>query len=201
MSTPPYASNPRHSGGPQYDYSPPAKFARGSGPSTGGFQEEPYGRMPRYRELPAHRMPHYEDDELNKRRLAQRGVPTREVIISQKADDWNDPWMRSKSPGGRERSAGGHAEKRGRRERSYSSNSSYSSSSSSRSGSASSDSSRSPSPSTHRRYDNHRGKEPERDRHHATQPPRGKPVRGRSRSASPQKRRFSPGIFQTANMI
>lgn len=201
MSTPPYASNPRHSGGPQYDYSPPAKFARGSGPSTGGFQEEPYGRMPRYRELPAHRMPHYEDDELNKRRLAQRGVPTREVIISQKADDWNDPWMRSKSPGGRERSAGGRAEKRGRRERSYSSNSSYSSSSSSRSGSASSDSSRSPSPSTHRRYDNHRGKEPERDRHHATQPPRGKPVRGRSRSASPQKRRFSPGIFQTANMI
>lgn len=39
-------------------YSPPAKYPR-SGSSY--YEEDQYGRMPRsYRELPAHRMPHYE---------------------------------------------------------------------------------------------------------------------------------------------
>lgn len=53
--------------------------------------------------------------------------PTREVIVQRveppgRGDEWNDPWMRSKSPG-----RGG--EKRQKRDRrSYSSNSSYSSS-------------------------------------------------------------------------
>lgn len=51
--------------------------------------------------------------------------PAREVIVQRvepigRGDEWNDPWMRSKSPG---------REKRSKRDRrSYSSNSSYSSS-------------------------------------------------------------------------
>lgn len=69
-------------------------------------------------------MPQYEDEVIGKPRRIR---PAREVIVqraepSGRADDWNDPWMRSKSPG-----RGG--EKRSRRDRrSYSSNSSYSSS-------------------------------------------------------------------------
>lgn len=57
--------------------------------------------------------------------LQRRIRPAREVIVQRaepigRGDEWNDPWMRSKSPG---------REKRGRRDRrSYSSNSSYSSS-------------------------------------------------------------------------
>lgn len=58
--------------------------------------------------------------------LFQRRIrPAREVIVQRaepvgRGDEWNDPWMRSKSPG---------RDKRSRRDRrSYSSNSSYSSS-------------------------------------------------------------------------
>lgn len=104
-----------------------------------------YGRTTRYRELPPHRMPQYEDE--------RRVRPAREVIVQRvepagRGDEWNDPWMRSKSPSGRhERERPEKRVHRGRR--SYSSNSSYSSSSSSPSGS-SSESSRS-SPETHRR--------------------------------------------------
>ncbi|XP_037932280.1 zinc finger CCCH domain-containing protein 18-like isoform X2 [Teleopsis dalmanni] len=103
-----------------------------------------YGRTSRYRELPPHRMPHYEDE--------RRVRPTREVIVQRvesvtRADEWNDPWMRKKSPGGTSRDRN---DKR-RRERSYSTNSSYSSSTSSQSES-SSDSSRSTSPLKERRY-------------------------------------------------
>lgn len=80
-------------------------------------------------------MPHYEDDDLSKRRAVR--TTTREVIV-EKAEDWNDPWMR-KGDSGKERK--GRA-----RERSYSSNSSYSSSSTSTRSHSSSDTSRSPSP-------------------------------------------------------
>lgn len=110
------------------------------------YEEDPYGRSMRYRELPAHRMPQYEDEvvpgKVDQRRnlfpialinsdfmfiFQQRRVrpTTREVIVQPvtRADDWNDPWMRSgKSPTG-------VREKRQKRDRrSYSSNSSYSSS-------------------------------------------------------------------------
>lgn len=69
--------------------------------------------MPRhhYREQ-TRRPPHY--DEVVKQNKAR---PTREVIV-QKADTWNDPWMRKKSPKK-------HAH---RQSRSQSSDSSYSSS-------------------------------------------------------------------------
>ena len=118
---------------------------------------DPYGRTTRYRELPAHRMPQYEDE--------RRVRPTREVIVQRveplgRGDEWNDPWMRSKSPGGsRDRT-----DKRRRERRSYSSNSSYSSSSSSQSDS-SSDSSKSPSPTNRRRYNSASKKSPTRRRH------------------------------------
>ncbi|KAM7350581.1 uncharacterized protein ACRADG_009139 isoform 2-T4 [Cochliomyia hominivorax] len=114
---------------------------------------DPYGRSARYRELPPHRMPQYEDE--------RRVRPAREVIVQRvepisRCDDWNDPWMRSKSPNGR----GGSrdlGEKRRRERRSYSSNSTYSSSSSSQSDSTS-DSSRSASPQDRhrRRYNSHK---------------------------------------------
>lgn len=108
---------------------------------------DPYGRSTRYRELPPHRMPQYEDE--------RRVRPAREVIVQRvepigRGDDWNDPWMRSKSPNGRGGSRE-HGDKRRRERRSYSSNSSYTSSSSSQSDS-SSESSRSISPrDRHRR--------------------------------------------------
>lgn len=109
-----------------------------------------YGRMTRYRELPPHRMPHYEDD--------RRSRPTREVIVQRveaagRGDEWSDPWMRSKSVG---RGSYEREDRRRRDRRSYSSNSSYSTSNSSQSDS-SSDSSRSSSPSDHkRRYGSHK---------------------------------------------
>lgn len=148
---PPFEKLPRGPpmrGGPPF--SPPAKFAR-----TAFYEEDQYGRMPRsYRELPPHRMPHYEDEEIGKRRPNR---PTREVIVEKASDDWNDPWMRKKSPGGR----GGNSKGRKGRERSYSSNSSYSSSSSSsrsRSRSRSSSDS-SPTPSNRRRFDSKNSRE------------------------------------------
>lgn len=90
------------------------------GPMGGEPEVDPYGRVPRYRELPPHRMPQYEDEILP----AQRRIrPAREVIVQRaepvgRGDEWNDPWMRSKSPG---------RERKRRDRRSYSSNSSYSS--------------------------------------------------------------------------
>lgn len=176
-SSPSYERNRPVGVPPRYDYSPPVKYARGSAHS---IEEDTYGRQPRYREHPAHRMPVYEEED-SKRRIPRPPNAQREVIV-EKADEWNDPWMRSKSPGRR----GGSRDKRGRRERSYSSNSSYSSSSTSRSGS-SSETSRSPSPATRRRYDSHRSKEKDRITAQMTR----KGIRGRSRSMS-AKRRFSP---------
>lgn len=159
-------------------FSPPTqKFSR-SGPSY--YQEEDqYGRMSRtYRELPAHRMPHYEDDDIGKRRTVR--TTAREVIV-EKADDWNDPWMRKDA--GKERKVRG-------RERSYSSNSSYSSSSSSsRSRSrSSSDSSRSPSPNSRRRSGGARF-DAKKSKDKLAPPPSHKIERSRSSSL---KRRHSP---------
>lgn len=130
-------------------------------------------------------MPQYEDE--------RRIRPAREVIVQRvepigRSDEWNDPWMRSKSPNGRGGSRD-HGEKRRRERRSYSSNSSYSTSSSSQSDS-SSDSSRSVSP---------------RDRHrrryksisHKLSPSSSR-RNGRSlRSITPTQRksRASPGTF------
>lgn len=127
-------------------YSAGDRYARA--PPLAHYDEvDPYGRSTRYRELPPHRMPQYEDE--------RRIRPAREVIVQRvepisRSDDWNDPWMRSKSPNGRGGSRD-HGDKRRRDRRSYSSNSSYSTSSSSQSDS-SSDSSRSLSPrDRHRR--------------------------------------------------
>lgn len=132
------------------------KFARGA-PPLPPFEEDPYGRVPRYRELPSHRMPQYEDDDLGKKRIRQ----SREVIL-QRADEWSDPWMRSKSPSR-------HEKRMSRRDRkSYSSHSSYSSSSSSRSVS-SSESSGSPSLNHRKRYKRHRSKD--NDKHSHSKPP------------------------------
>lgn len=117
--------------GPHYDgaYSPPPvkypprPIAVGGGGAPPPFDEDPYGRSARYRELPPHRMPQYEDEIIGKQRRIR---PAREVIVQRaepvgRGDEWNDPWMRSKSPG--------RGDKRSRRDRrSYSSNSSYSSS-------------------------------------------------------------------------
>lgn len=133
-----------------------------------------FGRTTRYRELPAHRMPHYEDD----RRLK----PIREVIVQKvdhvtRGDEWNDPWMRSKSP------ARGRDEKRSRRDKSYSSNSSYTSSSSSQSDS-SSDSSRSRSPSQHK------------TRYRRSPARRTASGRGAMRSLSPRRPRRSPSEYE-----
>lgn len=77
-------------------------------------EEDQFGRFSRqrFRELPSHRMPHYEDAGKRKTRS------TREVIV-QRADEWSDPWMRSKSPG---------RNNKRKSPASYSSNSSYSSS-------------------------------------------------------------------------
>lgn len=123
-------------------------------------------------------MPQYEDD--------RRIRPAREVIVQRvepvgRGDEWNDPWMRSKSPGGRG-SSRDRGEKRRRDRRSYSSNSSYSSSSSSQSDS-SSDSSRSLSSRGHnrRRYASNTHKSP---------PPTSRRPGARSmRSPSPLSRR------------
>lgn len=131
--------------------------------------------MPRYRELPAHRMPHYEDDDLKQRRVRS----TREVIV-EKADEWSDPWARKTSrrgSAGRERGAA-----RGGRERSYSSNSSYSTSSGTSRSRSSSESSG--SPARRKRFEAQRSKERVSSR---------KPVRARSRSLSVKRRHSPPG--------
>lgn len=113
----PIAPPPVHH--PYGPYSPPARLPPGR-MAPPPFEEDAYGRSMRYRELPPHRMPQYEDEMIAGKRRVR---PTREVIVQRvepagRGDEWNDPWMRSKSPG---------REKRSKR-RSYSSNSSYSSS-------------------------------------------------------------------------
>ncbi|XP_058983244.1 zinc finger CCCH domain-containing protein 18 isoform X3 [Musca domestica] len=156
-------------------YGPGERYGRGP-PAAHYDDVDPYGRSARYRELPPHRMPQYEDD----RRLR----PTREVIVQRvepvgRGDEWNDPWMRSKSPGGRG-SSRDRADKRRRDRRSYSSNSSYTSSSSSQSDS-SSDSSRSLSS-----RENHR----RRYASNSQKSPTSRRTGGRSlRSPSPSTRR------------
>lgn len=120
-------------------------------------------------------MPHYEDDDLGKRRMVRSN---REVIV-EKADEWSDPWMR-KSPG---RRGGSPRDKKRGRERSYSSNSSYSTSSGTSRSRSSSESSRSPSPNRRRHFDAKRSKELTASR---------KPVRAKSRSTSLKRRHLSP---------
>lgn len=160
---------------PRYDYSPPPKYSRGA-PGPGHYEEDPYGRVPRYRELPPHRMPHYEDDDLSKRRMVRTA---REVIV-EKADEWSDPWARKSRRGsaGRERGRG--------RERSYSSNSSYSSSSATSRSRSSSESSGSPSVTRRKRFESQRSKE---------RVPSKKPVRAESRSDSLKRRHSPPGLL------
>lgn len=165
----------------------------GRGPPLAHYDEvDPYGRSTRYRELPPHRMPQYEDE--------RRVRPAREVIVQRvepigRGDDWNDPWMRSKSPNGRGGSRD-HGEKRRRERRSYSSNSSYTSSSSSQTDS-SSDSSRSLSPrDRHRRRYNSSS-------HKASSPSVTRRSGGRNlRSITPPPRRprGSPSLRQSPNM-
>lgn len=144
-------------------YSPPDRYGRGP-PMPHYDDVDPYGRSTRYRELPPHRMPQYEDE--------RRIRPTREVIVQRveppvgRSDEWNDPWMRSKSPGGRD-SSRDHIDKRRRDRRSYSSNSSYSSSTTSQSDSSSDDSSHTLSPADHHRrhYNSSSHKSPVLRRH------------------------------------
>ncbi|XP_055386760.1 zinc finger CCCH domain-containing protein 18 [Condylostylus longicornis] len=154
-------------------YSPPHRIPLRI-PGANTFEEvDSYGRSSRYRELPQHRMPQYKDE--------RRVRPTREVIVeriepSGRGNEWSDPWMRSKTLGGRDR------DKRSslRRERSYSSNSSYSSSSSSRSAS-SSDTSRSLSVNTRRRrYDS--------SKHNSYKSP-GRHIKTKIRTPSPSLKR------------
>lgn len=145
--------NPRALLPPVYGmYGPPAERYRAAYMAPMPYEDvDVYGRMARYRELPPHRMPQYEDD----RRLR----PTREVIVQRveavgRGDEWSDPWMRSKSIG--RGNSYDREERRGRRDRrSYSSNTSYSSSNSSQSDS-SSDTSRSSSASDHKRRYSHK---------------------------------------------
>lgn len=168
-------------------YPPPERFARGPPPPM--YDDiDTYGRSTRYRELPAHRMPHYEDE--------RRVRPAREVIVQRvepvgRGDEWNDPWMRSKSPGGRALSDRERSDKRRRDRRSYSSNSSYSSSTSSQSDS-SSESSRSPSPENRRRYNSGSHKSPPARRHFRSG--------GGLRSPSPRRPRRSPSIVRSPVM-
>lgn len=70
--------------------------------------------MPRHHYREHKRVGHYEEGGGG---VKHKSRPTREVIV-QKADDWNDPWMRKKTPTKGAR----------RRSRSRSSDSSYSSS-------------------------------------------------------------------------
>ncbi|XP_063709598.1 zinc finger CCCH domain-containing protein 18 isoform X2 [Culicoides brevitarsis] len=123
-------------------YSPGRPMVRSS------LEEDSFGRVQRYRDInPPHRSSYYDDPE------KRRNRPMREVIV-QKADQWSDPWMRSKdlpapTVGGRR---GGNKRDR----RSYSSNSSYSSSSSSNSNSSSESSS---SSTKHRRLSRHKSRD------------------------------------------
>lgn len=170
---------------PNAMYSPPDRYGRVH-PAISHYDEvDPYGRSSRYRELPAHRMPQYEDE--------RRVRPTREVIVQRvelagRGDEWSDPWMRSKSPGGRGGSRD-RGEKRRRDKRSYSSNSSYSSSTSTQSDS-SSESSRSISPPDHhrRRYNSGSHKSPTLTRRHGTRS-------GRSPISPPRRSRRSLSKF------
>ncbi|KAH8339674.1 hypothetical protein KR074_002423 [Drosophila pseudoananassae] len=150
MSMHPHASlghsNPRALLPLQYSvYGPmPDRYGRSQYMHPPYEDVDAYGRMARYRELPPHRMPHYEDD----RRLR----PAREVIVQRveaagRGDEWSDPWMRSKSMG---RGSYERDDRRRRERRSYSTNSSYSTSNSSQSDSSDS-TSRSSSPSEHKR--------------------------------------------------
>lgn len=123
-------------------------------------------------------MPHYEDDDLNKRRPVR---PTREVIV-EKADEWSDPWARKVS---RRDSAGRENRNRGR-ERSYSSNSSYSSSSAS---SRSHSSSESSGTTRHKRFESHRIKELRR------------PIRPKSPSPSLKRRHSPPGKLNSLSEL
>lgn len=129
--------------------------------------------------------------------LQQRRIrPTREVIVQRaepagRGDEWNDPWMRSKSPG-REKQRGGRRDRR-----SYSTNSSYSSSSSTSHSDSSSNTSRSPSPGTRRRRYNSGGGvggAPSGAPGPHTKSPVPAQRRHAKRSPSPGKRRgYSPG--------
>ncbi|KAL7742590.1 hypothetical protein ACLKA6_009580 [Drosophila palustris] len=184
--------NPRAMLNPVYSMygQPPDRYRAPYLPPIPYEDVDVYGRMARYRELPPHRMPQYEDD----RRLR----PAREVIVQRveavgRGDEWSDPWMRSKSIG---RGASYEREERRRRDRrSYSSNSSYSSSNSSQSDS-SSDSSRSSSASEHKRRYSHKLMTATTSRRHAagrvarspSQIPR-RPRRSPKGSASPSYKR------------
>lgn len=90
----------------------------------------PRERVRTYRELPPHRMPDYYNNKYeeevpsgsNKTRKTKREVIVQRVEERPaRADEWSDPWMRSKSPNARKGATAG-------RKRSYSSGSSYSSS-------------------------------------------------------------------------
>ncbi|XP_067638139.1 zinc finger CCCH domain-containing protein 18 [Eurosta solidaginis] len=180
---PPYARHPLYQE-PIGMYSPTERFARGP-PLPSPYDDiDSYGRTTRYRELPPHRMPQYEDE--------RRVRPTREVIVQRvepvgRGDEWRDPWMRS--PGGRGDSRG-HSGKRRHDRRSYSSNSSYSSSSSSRSDS-SSESSRSSTPAgRRRRYNSSHKVSPVR--RHGTRSARSPSLSRRPRHSS--SGRHSPAV-------
>ncbi|XP_053950982.1 zinc finger CCCH domain-containing protein 18 [Anastrepha ludens] len=165
-------------------YSPTDRFARGP-PIPATYDDvDSYGRSTRYRELPPHRMPQYEDE--------RRVRPTREVIVQRvepvgRGDEWRDPWMRS--PGGRGESRD-HSSKRRHDRRSYSSNSSYSSSSSSRSDS-SSESSRSSTPVGHRRRYNSS---------HKVSPSRRHGMRSARSPSLPRRPRHSPSNRHSPNV-
>lgn len=160
-------------------YSPTERFARGP-PLPAAYDDvDSYGRSTRYRELPPHRMPQYEDE--------RRVRPTREVIVQRvepvgRGDEWRDPWMRSPGLRGESRD---HSSKRRHDRRSYSSNSSYSSSSSSRSDS-SSESSRSSTPTGHRRRYNSS---------HKASPARRHGMRSARSPSMPRRPRHSPSEY------
>uniref|UniRef100_A0A034WMK5 Zinc finger CCCH domain-containing protein 18 n=1 Tax=Bactrocera dorsalis TaxID=27457 RepID=A0A034WMK5_BACDO len=164
-------------------YSPTERFARGP-PLPAAYDDvDSYGRSTRYRELPPHRMPQYEDD--------RRVRPTREVIVQRvepvgRGDEWRDPWMRSPGLRGESRD---HSSKRRHDRRSYSTNSSYSSSSSSRSD-TSSESSRSPTPTGHRRRYNSS---------HKASPARRHGIRSARSPSMPRRPRHSPSTRHSPN--
>ncbi|XP_036319905.1 zinc finger CCCH domain-containing protein 18 [Rhagoletis pomonella] len=165
-------------------YSPTERFPRGPPIPPAYDDVDSYGRSARYRELPPHRMPHYEDE--------RRVRPTREVIVQRvepvgRGDEWRDPWMRSPGVRGDSRD---HSSKRRHDRRSYSSNSSYSSSSSSRSD-TSSESSRSSTPVGHRRRYNSS---------HKTSPTRRHGMRSARSPSIPRRPRHSPSTRHSPNL-
>lgn len=164
----PYGSSSSHHHQQQHHHSVGDEHDPYGGRSSAAAAAAASSSSARYRELPPHRMPQYEDEVMMGKRRVR---PAREVIVQRaepagRGDEWNDPWMRSKSPGRSAAAAAGHggsgaggsgsaggggaaSERRPRRDRrSYSTNSSYSSgsgSSTSRSDSTS-NTSRSQSP-------------------------------------------------------